>query len=501
MLSKRKFITLSSASILATACGGAGDVSGTAKTPSVSNGLPDGMDGVGTAHAIRSGKISAVEVIDGAIKRAEAVAPQLNAIVYSYFDEAREVAQQGTFANGPFAGVPTFIKDLSDWKGHVTQKGSVGYATAKPEEKDDRLPASWRAAGVISLGKSSSPEFGLLPSAQPLSSGATRNPWDLSRDAGGSSSGAAALVAARVVPFAHGSDGGGSIRAPAATCGVFGFKPSRERLPIRPGPPRDFSIVVEHAETITVRDSIALFQIAEGDFPLGRLGNLAPLNRPIRIGLMTDAPLGTPVDPDVVAEIEKTAKLCEDLGHTVEPFRYSLDYEQLSEDFTLLWGAGATRSVNAASEFTGKEPSEDILEPWTLDLTKHYSDHQADFPQAFERLQNFQHAYETDVNAFDLILSPAMATPAKTIGELAPTIEFDTLYDRVRKYVAFTTPNNVAGAASMSVPLGVSRSGLPIGSMFSGKYGDDELLFALALQLEEAKNWHNAVPPVNALSV
>lgn len=501
MISKRKFIALSSASVLAAACEGSEERAAQTNRPSVPSGLPDGMDGVGTANAIRSGEISAVEVIDQAIKRAEAVGPELNAIVSSYFDEAREAARQGGFAKGPFAGVPTFIKDLSDWKGHVTRKGSVGYASATPEAKDDRLPAAWRSAGVISLGKSSSPEFGLLPSGQPLSSGATRNPWDLSRDAGGSSSGSAALVAARVVPFAHGSDGGGSIRAPAATCGVFGFKPSRERLPIRPGAPRDFSIVVEHAETITVRDSIALFQIAEGDFPLGRLGDLTPLNRPIRIGLMTDAPLGTPVDPDVVAEVEKTAKLCEELGHTVEPFRYALDYERFADDFTLLWAAGATRSVEAASQFAGKQPSTNILEPWTLRLTQHYAENQADFPPAFERLQNFQEAYESEFDEFDLILSPVLASPAKTIGELAPTIDFDTLYERVRNYVAFTTPQNAAGAASMSVPLGVSAAGLPIGSMFSGKYGDDALLFALALQLEAAKNWHNTVPPINALDV
>lgn len=499
-LTKRDFLTSASAVGALTVCqGSAGAAS--AKAVSKPQGLPNGMDGVALASAIRKREMSPKEAVDEAIARVEAVEPKLNAIVSAYFEEAREIASSNAYENGPFAGVPTFIKDLYDWKGHRTGEGSRAFDKAAPATDDGVFPSSWRSAGMISLGKSSSPEFGALPSSQPLSSGPTRNPWDLSRDASGSSSGAAALVAARVVPFAHASDGGGSIRTPATTCGVFGLKPTRDRLPVANGPARDFALSVSHAETITVRDSVALFQIAEGDFSGGRLGDVKPLDRPLRIGLMTEAPLGTPVDPNVVTAIKETATLCENLGHKVEPFKHSFDISQYGDDFILLWAAGSAEGAQYASKASGKPIGPDILEPWTLGLVQLFQQRKEEFPAAYERLKAFQQVYEDDLAGIDVLLSPVTGRPATPLGELAPTVDFELLYERIFSFSAFTTPQNTAGAASMSVPLGMSPDGLPIGSLFSGTYGDDGLLFSLALQLEEAKNWHNDVPPVNALQV
>ena len=461
---------------------------------------PAWMDGTAMAAAIASGQTTSLEQVNAAIARAQAVNGQINAIASEIYDTAR--AEAGHTPAGPFQGVPTFIKDLHDWKGAQTYYGSRAFK-GNIAESDGPLPAKWRAEGVVVLGKSTAPEMGLMASTEPLVTGETCNPWDTTRIVGGSSGGAAALVAARVVPFAHASDGGGSIRIPASTCGVFGLKPSRGQLPAHAGegPPVDIS--VQHAVTISVRDSINLFrdtQTNDGTFsPLA--ASLQPLKRRLKIGFTTDAPAGTPVAPETKAALDDVAALCGKLGHEIVAYKPTYSGTEFVDKFLLYWAAGAADFAQQASAYSGKPVGPDIVEPWTLGLTQMFMSRKDEMEETVKWLKGFEAVYNADLanQGIDLLLTPVTGSPAVKLGEQAPTVAYDTLYDRVITFAAFTAPMNVAGAASMSVPLSWSPSGLPIGSMFSGKRGDDQLLFELALELEAARPWADKLPGVVAI--
>ena len=458
------------------------------------------MDGTAMAAAIASGQTTSLEQVNAAIARAQSVNGQINAIASEIYDTAR--AEAGHTPAGPFQGVPTFIKDLHDWKGAQTYYGSRAFK-GNIAESDGPLPAKWRAEGVVVLGKSTAPEMGLMASTEPLVTGETCNPWDTTRIVGGSSGGAAALVAARVVPFAHASDGGGSIRIPASTCGVFGLKPSRGQLPAHAGegPPVDIS--VQHAVTISVRDSINLFrdtQTNDGTFsPLA--ASLQPLKRRLKIGFTTDAPAGTPVAPETKAALDDVAALCGKLGHEIVAYKPTYSGTEFVDKFLLYWAAGAADFAQQASAYSGKPVGPDIVEPWTLGLTQMFMRRREEMEETVKWLKGFEAVYNADLSnqGIDVLLTPVTGSPAVKLGEQAPTVAYDTLYERVITFAAFTAPMNVAGAASMSVPLSWSPSGLPIGSMFSGKRGDDQLLFELALELEAARPWADKLPGVVAL--
>jgi len=476
---------------------------GTTATPAAApvapaSAVPSGwIDGTEMAARIASGETSALAEVNAAISRTNAVNEQINAVASEIFEIAR--AEAGHTPAGPFQGVPTFIKDLHDWKGAQTWFGSRAFKGYAPG-KDDPLPAKWRREGVVVLGKSTSPEMGLMASTEALVTGQTRNPWDTTRIVGGSSGGAAALVAARVVPFAHASDGGGSIRIPASTCGVFGLKPSRGQLPahVGEGPPVDIS--VQHAVTISVRDSINLFrdtQVNDGTYPL-LAPDLKPIGRRLRIGFTTDAYAGTPVAPETKAALEDVARLCTDLGHEVVAWKPPFSGEDFIKHFLLYWAASAAEFAQQASDFSGKPVGPDIVEPWTLGLTNMYLSRQGEMESTIAWLQNFESVYDTGFSGIDVLLTPTTGSPAVKLGEQAPTVDYEILYDRVITFAAFTAPMNVSGAASMSVPLAWTDGGLPVGAMFSGKRGDDQLLFELALELEQARPWAGKIPPVSA---
>jgi len=459
--------------------------------------VPTYADGTAMAAGIAAGETTALEQVEAAVARANAVEPRINAIVTETFEVARSDA--AGLLSGAFAGVPSFIKDLIDWRGAPTLAGSRGLAGHMATE-DNPFASKWRGAGIVSLGKSATPEAGLISSTEPLSNGPTRNPWDVSRFPGGSSGGAAALVAARVVPFAHASDGGGSIRIPASTCGVFGLKPSRDRLPyseLGNAPPLQIS--VNHAVTISVRDSIALFRAAEandGAYP--PLGEIAPLKRRLRIGFAPEPTTGTPLHPDTRAATQAAAQLCRDLGHTVIDFTMPIDGVKLTDAFLLYWAAGAGQFAQQVSAFSGKPIGPEIVEPWTLGLGGMAARRIGDLPAAIGYLLAFESVYHAMFGSLDVILSPVTGSPAVPIGDQAPDADYDTLMERVLGFASYTAPMNVAGAASMSVPLAWSPSGLPIGAMFSGRKGDDALLFELALELEAARPWADRKPPVSA---
>ena len=459
---------------------------------------PGFRDGTDMAAAIASGETTALAEVEAAIQRARTVEGEINAIVSETFEIARSDASG--VLSGPFAGVPSFIKDLIDWRGAPTLKGSRGLA-GHMATSDNVFAARWRSAGIVSLGKSATPEAGLISSTEPLSNGPTRNPWDLSRIPGGSSGGAAALVAARVVPFAHASDGGGSIRIPASSCGVFGMKPSRDRLPYsEPGsPPPPLQISVNHAVTLSVRDSIALFRVAEtsaSGYP--PLGEVQPLTRRLRIGFAPEPIGGTSLHPDTRAALEEVAQFCRDLGHTVVDYTIPMDGPKFTDAFITYWSAGAADFARQVSEASGKPVSPEIVEPWTLGLANLAASRLSDLPGIVEYLLGFEDQYNSFFDDLDILLTPVTGSPAVPVGEQAPDGDFDAVMESVLKFVAFTSPMNVAGAASMSVPLSWSPAGLPIGAMFSGRRGDDALLFELALELEAARPWAMRRPPLSA---
>lgn len=483
------------------ACGQkAADTLTPATSPVAAKAVPPAgwESGLTIAGRIKTGETTSLAEVDKAIARAKAVNGEINAIATDSFTQARLDAESPL--DGPFSGVPTFIKDLVGWKGTQSLWGSRAFV-GNISETDSPFAASWREAGVVSLGKSTTPEMGLISSTEPLVTGATRNPWDLSRIPGGSSGGAAALVAARVVPFAHASDGGGSIRIPASTCGVFGLKPSRGRLDKRTpadAPPVD--IAVNHAVTITVRDSIELFRVAEvNDGTYTPLAEIAPLDRPLRIGFAPDTISGTRVSPETTAALEDVAQLCRELGHDMVDFTVPINGEEFTDRFLLYWAAGAASFTQAASAYSGKPVGPDIVEPWTLGLAAMFQARQAEMPETVEYLLAFEAAYNEWFSNIDVLLTPVTGSPAVPIGEQAPDGDFDKVMENVLNFAAFTAPMNVAGAASMSVPLSWSSGGLPIGSMFSAKRGEDALLFELALQLEMARPWISRTPPVSAL--
>ena len=465
--------------------------------PETSAGTEAWISGLAMAAQIASGETTALAETEAAIARSKAVHEQINAVATETYDQA--LADAANPLPGPFAGVPTFIKDLLDWKGAQTLWGSRAFV-GNIAEADHDFAAAWRKSGVVSLGKSTSPEMGLISSTEPLVTGPSRNPWDLNRIPGGSSGGAAALVAARVVPFAHASDGGGSIRIPASTCGVFGLKPSRARLWGRLATPPPVDISVNHAVTITVEDSIALFRVAERqDGQYDALEDIAPMNRSLKIGFAPDSATGSPVAPETRAALEDTAQLCRDLGHEVIDHTPAMDAERFIDQFLLYWAGGAAQFTQDASRFSGKPVGPDIVEPWTLGLTQMFMSRQEEMDDAVAYLLGFEGQYHNWFNDIDVLLTPVTGSPAVPIGEQAPDGAFDAVMESVLNFAAFTAYQNVSGAPGMSVPLGWSPSGLPIGSHFSAKRGEDGLLFSLALQLEAAKPWRDKIPPVSAI--
>ncbi len=461
------------------------------------------LDGVATAELIAKGDITAREAVAAAITRARALEPQVNGIVNETYEAALERAGSGDLS-GPFAGVPFFVKDLFRTKGEPLEFGSRGFKGYVPDVTDPVIQGMLDA-GLVSLGKSTTPEVGLISTTEPLSSGPTRNPWNLDHSPGGSSGGAAALTAARVVPFANASDGGGSIRIPASCCGLFGLKPSRGRTLPRDfdaPPPVEISVVLSVSRS--VRDTAWLLDAVErkgSDAILAPVGRVTePVARRLTIGFAPEPLIEADTAPEVAAAMEDVRGLLEGLGHTVKPVELPLDGPQFRDDFLLYWAAGAADFAMDAAKFSGKVVSDEIVEPWTQGLAQYFLARRDQLPAAIGRLQAFEARYEAalDTLGVDLLLTPTVATPPPSIGEQGPNVEFETLLDRVTRFAAFTSPQNVSGAAAMSVPLSWSAGGLPIGSHFAGRKGDEALLLALAYELEQAWPWADKVAPISA---
>lgn len=453
------------------------------------------MDAVETARQIKAGALTASDAVGAAIARAERINPQIHAVVNAAYDRAREQAQ--TAPSGVFGGVPTFRKDLNDLPGVPTEFGSRAFKGFVPKENPYPFFGRFDQMGFVHLGKSSTPEFGLTATTEPLSHPASRNPWNLEHSTGGSSGGAAALVAAGVVPVAHASDGGGSIRIPASCCGVFGLKVSRGRYPAAYDE-RGIPIVlsVHGVVSRSVRDGAAFAAAMEANAPdtpgIGLVSG--PASKRLKIGFFTAAPQGTPVDSRVVKATEKAAALCADLGHAVEEIAPPFDASP-ADDFLLYWASGAARSVGEWEKASKQRAGYAGFEPLTMGLVAHYEVNKARLEGAIGRLAQYPAQFEAAFGGYDLLLSPVLAAPPPPIGYLSPALAYPVAIERLLTYAAFTGGANLAGAPAMSVPLNWV-DGLPVGAHFMARRGQERMLLELAFELEAAGQWSKKRPPV-----
>jgi amidase len=463
-------------------------------------------DATALAELVRTKQVSAKELTEAAIARIERLNPTLNAVVTPMFEEARTAAS-GSPPDGPFTGVPFLVKDLlADCAGIRLTEGSA-FLAAHVAPVDSELTLRYRRAGLIILGRTNTPEFGILPTTEPRLFGPTRNPWDVSRTPGGSSGGSAAAVAARMVPMAHGNDGGGSIRIPASCCGLFGLKPTRGRNPLGPHYGDLFSgLVAEHALTRSVRDSAALLDATAGPAP-GDPYWAPPPARPyraevgtppgaLRIAFTGVSATGVPVHEDCVRAVEDAARLCASLGHHVEEATPETDGNDLSQQFITLWSAGAAWSIEDWARRTGRTPAPEHFEPLTWGLYQMGTRRTgADYLLALQDLQRVSRDIARFFGRYDVWLTPTLAEPPLPLGsfDAEPDNPMQGLF-RAAQFVPFTPICNITGQPAMSVPLHWNAAGLPIGVHAVSRFGDEATLFRLAAQLEAARPWANRLP-------
>jgi amidase len=440
-------------------------------------------DAVETAARIRRREVSIREVIDAAIERAERAAP-LGAIVARTFEAARFARP-----SGPWAGVPTFIKDLAQVEGVTTSWGSRAAGRYVSRRTDPSLRRLF-ATGLVSLGKSATPEFGLTATTEPLGRPPCRNPWDPSRSTGGSSGGAGSIVASGVVPVAHASDGGGSIRIPASCNGLVGLKPTRRRFDMDGSHLLPVNVAVQGIVSRTVRDTVAFFAALERETsPLPPIGPVRPEPRaPLRIGLFVEPPLGTPVHPEVKRAAEDAARLCESLGHHVEAIQCPFT-KQLIEDFLLFWGSLGYLYVRAGKLLTHRGFEADQLEPWTHHVGAYFRRDVASSLRAIARLRSADRIYAQVMERYDVLISPTLGEPPPPLGHLSPDLPFDVKFERLVRFAAFTPIQNATGAPGLSLPLGRTQDGVPIGVHFAARVREERTLLELAYQLEAAQPW------------
>ncbi len=452
------------------------------------------LDAVGIAGNIDAGNFTAAEAVQAAITRLQAVEPQLHAVVCERFEQAlEEAAAPGAGESGSLLqGVPSFIKDNTALAGLPTRHGSQA-TSAEPATKDDEFTRQFRATGLIPIAKTRLPEFGLTATTESSFDPATANPWNPLYSCGGSSGGSAALVAAGVVPIAHANDGGGSIRIPAACCGLVGLKPSRDRLPTADIADKlPLTIRAEGVVTRTVRVTAGLFAEMEKQYKtpgLPAIGSVTGSSKErLRIALTVEHPLGSACDPEVVAAVEAVARTCEGLGHRVELVPSPIN-ATMAEDFFLYWARLAAAASYLGRFAFGGKFDRSKLEPLTRHLSRHYLRNVWRSPGAIRRLRQFGADYRQLFSEHDLILTPVLATPPVELGYLALDLDFDTALQRLYHYAAFTPAQNVSGTPAITLPLGQSAKGLPIGVQFAAAMGQERRLLEIAFELEQATPW------------
>ncbi len=469
----------------------------------------ENLDATAQAALVRKGEVTPLELVDAAIARIERGNPRLNAVVTETFERARDAAR-GPLPDGAFRGVPFLLKDLAGGaEAGVSLTLGSAFLRDHVSDHDTELVARFRRAGLVFVGRTNTPEFGIPPETEPVLFGPCKNPWNPAFSPGGSSGGAATAVAARFVPFAHASDAGGSIRIPASCCGVFGLKPSRGRNPM--GPKLGESVggfIADGCISISVRDSAALLDATGvpslGD-PYTAPGKARPYvdelrERPgrLRIAVMRTPTNGAAVHHDCLAALESAATLCRELGHDVVERSFVLsDLGEFLSAFLALWTTNAALNVAYAERLVGRTATETDFEPLTWALASMGRTRTAvEYVEAQRKLHRFSREIAAFFVDHDVVLSPVIADPPQPLGHFACTRE-DPLsgFMKAGLFAPFTPIYNVTGQPAMSVPLAWNGAGLPIGLQFAARYGDEATLFRLAAQLEEARPWADVHPP------
>ena len=465
----------------------------------------DRYDALELARLIRSRELAAVEVLDEAIARAEAVNPRLNAIVAKSYEEARAQARK-PLPDTALAGVPFLIKDITSQKGMRCSSGSRLFADYVPDH-DSELVSRYRAAGLLLFGRTSTPEFGLNVTTESVLLGVCRNPWDLQKTTGGSSGGAGAAVAAGVIPAAHATDGGGSIRIPASCCGLVGLKPTRARTPMGPDVGEGWGgMSIGHVVSRTVRDSAAFLDATHGPatgdpyhapaFDGSFLAQCATAPRRLRIALDTTPLTGVPTHPDCIEAVRRAAALCESLGHSVEEASPQFDRLTFRMATGVVVSANVANSVDARLAVLGRKLTSDDVEANTRATVEYGRSIAAPrYAAAMQTIHQTGRAVARFHQTYDVMLTPTLVAPPVQIGWLdTMNLDVNTFGDRFSRFWGFTNLQNATGQPAISLPLHWNAEGLPVGVQFAGAFGEDLLLLQLAAQLEKAQPWFDKRP-------
>lgn len=473
------------------------------------------LDATAQAELVRSGQASPLELVDAAIERIERLNPRLNAVIHERFDKARAEAR-ADLPDGPFRGVPFVLKDLDGYSEGDPYYGGTRFLRDhdwRPAH-DSYLTERFRAAGLVCVGRTNSPELGLVPTTEPETYGPTRNPWDTGRSTGGSSGGSAAAVASGMVPLGHAGDGGGSIRIPASECGLVGLKPSRGRHSLGPEAGESWGgLVARLAVTRSVRDTAALLDAVQGAMP-GDPYTAPPPRRPyvdelgadpgsLRIGLRVDAPGAVgDLHPDAVAAAESAAALLESLGHRVEVGSpAALDDPEFVAYFINAYNAWVARDLERLGQAVGTPVTEADVEAGTWALAEAGRQVSATaYLAALEYLHDFtRRVAGWWAGGFDLLLTPTIPEPPPALGEFSGTPDNPLVgLFRSAEIVPFTAPFNTTGQPAVSLPLHWNADGLPIGVQLVAAYGREDQLVAVSAQLEAAAPWADRRPPIHA---
>jgi amidase len=469
------------------------------------------LDGTDLARLIANKEVSALELVDAAIERLEQVNGQLNAVVTPMYEQARSTAASHN-GSGPFAGVPFLVKDfLAEVRGVRFTEGSSFLGDFVPTE-DSELIRRFRAAGLQFIGKTNTPEFAIGATTEPHRFGATHNPWNTARTPGGSSGGAGAAVAARVVPMAHGNDAGGSIRIPASCCGLVGLKPSRGRVTLGPQYGDLFGgIVAELGLTRSVRDTALLLDAVAGPMTGDPYSIPAPAQsyteaikqhpRPLKIGFSARTPLGDDLHPECETAVRKAASLCESLGHEVDEQAPDYDAMRLWSNLTTMLASGVAWAMADWSRRLGQPLTQQLFEPFVWAFAERGRQlSAADYLIAVQDLQSEVRKHCRFYERFDLWLTPTLGQPPVQLNTLIYDGDPIELRRRTARFSPFTYIANATGQPAISVPLHWTEDGLPVGVHFTARMGEESTLLQLAAQLEQAQPWKDRLPAVCAVT-